>query len=373
MQIRVLRSSNEIRAAAPMWDDLWARSEVTVPTARAEFVAHWLEHFAPQATTAAVLIEQDGRAVAALPLVEQRWSRFVQAGGVPTDPWASHGDLLLDPTAGPEVADALVAAVGRDTPWPLFNFDPIAFESPRWQAFAAAATRAGWSLVQQPRWRTGTVAVEGTWTDYEASLGREHRRNRKRNAQAMEKAGGGTFELRSEFTLDEVAALVREGFEVEDRSWKGAAGSSVLRTPGMLEFFTRSAQAAAAAGCLELAFLRHAGQPIAFAYGWKSKETHFVPKVGYDEAFKQFGAGQLLVMRWLEELFATGSPQTLDFWGELAPWTESWSNGSYGVGRIIAAGPSPLGRSLVYAYENWRPRLKKLRDYLRGKKETAQS
>lgn len=368
MQIRVLRSSAEIRAVAPAWDDLWARSEVVVPTARAEFVAHWLEHFAPERPTAVVLVEHQGRAVAALPLVEQRWSRFVQAGGLPTNPWASHGDLLLDPNAGPEAIEALVNAVGRDTPWPLFNFDPVALEAPRWQAFAAAAGRAGWSLYQQARWRTGVVQVQGAWADYEASLGREHRRNRKRNAQALEKAGGGEFELRSEFNRDEIADLVRIGFEVEDRSWKGAAGSSVLRSPGMLEFFTRSALAAADAGCLELAFLRHAGQPIGFAYGWLAKETHFLPKVGYDESFKQFGPGQLLVMRWLESLFASGRPQTLDFWGELAPWTESWSNASYAVGRIVAAGPSPLGRSLLYAYENWRPRLKQLRDYWRGEK-----
>ncbi len=372
MQIRVLRTAGEIRAAAPAWDALWARSEVLVPTARAEFVALWLEQFAPDKPTAAVLVEHQGRAVAALPLVEQRWSRFVQAGGLPTNPWASHGDLLLDPAAGPEAIDALVTAVGRDTPWPLFHFNPVALETPRWQAFAAAAGRAGWSLHQQARWRTGVVRIAGSWADYEASLGREHRRNRKRNAQTLDKAGGGQFELRTEFTASEATSLVREGFEVEDRSWKGAAGSSVLRSPGMLEFFTRSALAAVDAGCLELAFLRHAGQPIAFAYGWRAKETHFLPKVGYDENYKQFGPGQLLVMRWLEALFAAGEPQTLDFWGELAPWTESWSNDSYAVGRIVAAGPSPLGRSLVYAYENWRPRLKKLRDYLRGEKAAAQ-
>jgi CelD/BcsL family acetyltransferase involved in cellulose biosynthesis len=371
MQISILRTSAEIRAAAVAWDDLWGRSEVVVPTARAEFVAHWLEQFAAERPTAAVLIEQDGRALAALPLVEQRWGSFVQAGGLPTNPWATHGDLLLDPAAGPELLDGLVRAVGRETPWPLFNFDPVALETPRWQAFAAAARRAGWSVHQQARWRTGAVQVQGAWADYEGSLGREHRRNRRRNAQMLEKAGGGEFELHREFTRDEVARLVREGFEVEDRSWKGAAGSSVLRSPGMLEFFTRSALAAAAAGCLELAYLRHAGQPIAFAYGWRAKNTHFLPKVGYDESFKQFGPGQLLVMRWLEALFASGEPQTLDFWGELAPWTESWSTDSYAMGRIVAAGPSPLGRSLVYAYENWRPRLKKLRDYLRGEKAVA--
>jgi hypothetical protein len=329
-------------------------------------VSAWIEQFAPDRRIAAVLVEEGQQAVAALPLVEQRWGQFVLVGGLPANEWATHGDLLWDPRVGPAAIEALIEALGRRLPWPLVSLSPVALEAPQWAAFFEAAARVGWSLHRQTRWRTGVVDVQGSWADYESALGRDHRRNRRRNSQALDKAGGGELDLRTEFTAAEVSRLVREGFEVEDRSWKGAAGTSVLRTPGMFEFFERSALSAAALGCLELAFLRHAGRPIAFGYGWQAKDTHFLPKVGYDEGFKQFGPGQLLVMRWLERLFAGGRRQTLDFWGELAPWTESWSTRSYAVGRIVAAGPSRLGRSLVYAYENWRPRLKRLRDYWLG-------
>ena len=89
-----LNSATEIRSVAAEWDDLWRRSEVTVPTARAELIAHWIEHSAPAAVRA-LAVERDGRFVAALPLIGGRLKRYIPIGRLPYNNWSWAGDLLL--------------------------------------------------------------------------------------------------------------------------------------------------------------------------------------------------------------------------------------------------------------------------------------
>ena len=44
-----LTSVADLRAEAAAWDDLWQRSDVSLPLVRAELLAQWVEHFAPRA------------------------------------------------------------------------------------------------------------------------------------------------------------------------------------------------------------------------------------------------------------------------------------------------------------------------------------
>ena len=70
-----------LRAAAADWDDLWWRSEVTMPTCRAELVAGWVEQFAPRADFRALVVEDQGQWVAAGPGRESIARKCRGAGG----------------------------------------------------------------------------------------------------------------------------------------------------------------------------------------------------------------------------------------------------------------------------------------------------
>jgi hypothetical protein len=47
LQLRKFGSTEELRAVAAAWDDLWFRSEVTILRAPAHLVALWVDHFSP--------------------------------------------------------------------------------------------------------------------------------------------------------------------------------------------------------------------------------------------------------------------------------------------------------------------------------------
>jgi len=74
-----ITSVDQLRSVGAMWDDLWWRSEVTLPTARAELVAQWVEQFAPNRPFHALVVETAGKWTAALPLVEARLGHVLSA------------------------------------------------------------------------------------------------------------------------------------------------------------------------------------------------------------------------------------------------------------------------------------------------------
>jgi CelD/BcsL family acetyltransferase involved in cellulose biosynthesis len=150
--------------------------------------------------------------------------------------------------------------------------------------------------------------------------------------------------------------LVRAAFELEHRGWKGAAGGSVLSQPGMLEYYCEQGRRMAAAGCLELAFLEHRGEPIAFEYGLAAKGVYYSYKVAYDERFAELTPGQLLRFQLLERFHSAPERTLVDFAGPLAEATAKWSTRAEPVGRLVIGAPTLAGRLLGQMHRGCRRR-----------------
>ena len=353
-QASTLQSLADFRASATDWDDLWQCSDTTSPSARSDLVAQWVDHFAPNAQFRAITVRQDGQLVAGLPLVGQRVKRYLTVGALPQNEWTSGGDLLIDPESDvPLVLDHLVSELLR-MPWPLAWLDGVAFEEPRWQAFQAALSRRGIATSLEPKDRVGQIEPAADWAQFESRLSGDFRRSRRRYAKRLFDAGPTELKVFRPESPDQLDALIHEGFAVEDRSWKGAAGTSVLKNERMLEFFQRQARLFAAGAHLELVFLVHQERPIAFAYVWRAKGVRFIAKLGYDEAFRQLGPGQSLIYLLMQRSFAESVCPLVDFWGSLRPWNADWSTRTYPVGRLVIAPPRLASRGLLFAYKRLR-------------------
>jgi CelD/BcsL family acetyltransferase involved in cellulose biosynthesis len=356
-----LTSIDQLRAAAPAWDDLWCRSEVALPTARAELIAQWVEQFRPDAAFRAVAIEADGRWIAALPLVDCRVGWLIPAGGLPGNAWSPCGDLLLDHEADADAAiDLLLASAGR-LPWLVLWLNETSHESPRWRALLRGCDRAGILATHHEQYRVGRVEIREDWHSYERQLPKNHRQAMNRAARRLGAEGRLQFERCSHCDADQVEPWLQRVFEVEDRGWKGRTGTSVLRTPGMFQFFVRRAEQHARWGQLEIATLRLQERVIASLYGFRGKGVYFAHKIGYDPDFAAFSPGQLLFFLLLEQLHHDGDVQALDFMGPLNQSLSRWRPATYGVGRLALAMHRPLGRAAIYAYKNWWPRLCQVR------------
>lgn len=366
-----LRSFEALQAHAAAWDDLWRRSDVTIPTVQAALLTQWMRHFGRGKSFHALAIEHDGQLVAALPLCEQRLGGCLAAGGLTGNAWTPAADLLVDPTTEREaVFDHLARALNR-LPWPLLWLDNAIIDAPRWQGFIVACERAGLGLEVQERFRISRVEINGSWEDYRAKWSKNHRANMGRYLRKLS-ADHGVVSLRVERpdTSTKIAALLRRGFEIEDRSWKGVAKSAVLRTPGMFEFFTRQAEALTAREQLEVAFLDVDARPIAFHYAWRAKGVYHPFKCGYDESFAAYSPGQLLIHEVLRRFFETGSTAGFDCVGPANDFTRKWQTSEYAVGRVVIAPRRLLGQAVLYAYQHVWPTLRAWRQEPRGKAVT---
>lgn len=344
LKLHILHSIDELRGVSTLWDDLWRRSEVALPTLRAEQVALWAQSFALDAAFRAITIENGGRFVAALPLVGRRRAHFLQTGSLPTNLWSASGDLLLDADSDVERATDALAEALVSGPWPLYWLELVPLGMPRWQTLLAALDRRGLATSAQSHYKIGQVEIAGDWTAYESSRSRNHRQQMRKLWRRIERVGPTRLVRHQEISTKDLAPLLRRGFEVEDRSWKGSTGTSVLRTPGAFDFYLRQAELLNATGELQLVFLEHHGQPIAFEYGWLAKQNYFSLKVGYDDEFASYRPGQLLRSKLYEEFFTTGECGLVDFLGPLSDATRSWSNREYTISRLVIAGSGRTAR-----------------------------
>lgn len=368
-----LRSVAELRGRAAAWDDLWQRSDLALPTLRAELIAQWVEAFAPRQRLSLLAVEEGNELLAALPLVGRPVGRvpLLRAGGLTANPWSPNGELLLDPQCDAAAVARLLADALARAPWPLVWLDEVQYEAPRWQAMFAALAERGLAVHCRPGYRVGLVDVGTSWSAFEASWSGNHRRHLRKVLKRMDRDGPSQMHDLSALPAEQLPAAVHRAFEIEDRSWKGAAGTSVLKTPGMLEFFTRQALQLAVWGQLDLAVLEHAGRDIAFSFGYRAKSTAFYHKVGYDEATAHYSPGQAMLNHRLRAFHDAQEPLLMDFVGPLQDWTSKWATRTYGVGRAVIAPPRLSSRLLMYGYTRLWPCLAALRDAWRERRKAA--
>ena len=208
LRLEQIDSPVALRAVAAAWDDLWQRSDVTLPTVRAGLVAQWIECFAPRARVRGLLVwEDDGsrvqgpgfreegekgrkgeeetplspspflpffpspfpatrhappatRLVAALALAGRRAKGVLPVGDLPSNYWSASGELLLDPAVAGRISNPS-CVVGR-IPNPSYGAD----DDPVLGLLADALQKSPWPLLwldlvplETPRWQALTRAM----------------------------------------------------------------------------------------------------------------------------------------------------------------------------------------------------------------------
>ncbi len=334
------------------WNELWERSEVTFATARWEHVLTWKRTFMPDARLLAVVVQEGDQLRAALPLVQSRARKFIPVWRSLCSDWGMAGDLLVDGLSShPDaVFDHLVDGI-RSLRLPWLWFDVVDLEQTRWQGLCTALQRRKMTHIARARFPVGKIAIHSgnaprDWAAYQASWSGNFRRQMRKMVRRAEELGGVHLEIHRPFNRLDIAELLERGFAVEDRGWKGAAGSSVARTPIARQYYQEQAENLAKEGQLELSFLRHQGTDIAFEYAWFSKGVYCTPKVGYDEQYSHLSPGQLIRYLTLQRFFNDPSRKEFDFVGPLSEATAKWANEKYNVSTLVVS-TGRLGSNLL--------------------------
>jgi CelD/BcsL family acetyltransferase involved in cellulose biosynthesis/SAM-dependent methyltransferase len=145
----------------------------------------------------------------------------------------------------------------------------------------------------------------------------------RRKRRQLEKSGAVLLESIVPAPAD-VERVLREAFEVEARSWKGAEGSAVLQQPAMFEFFCELGRYYAARGALLVRRLRAGAEVAAVHVAVVDDQRCFELKIGFDDKFARQSPGVLLTLDCLQDGVRRGL-RAHEFLGSAADWQEPFA------------------------------------------------
>ena len=310
---------------ADEWRNLCADSADDQPFYRPEWIRAHLRAFFPGANVLLVAVRHDGRLRLVLPLVEERGT----VGGVPVRtlraPVNGHGGRFDAVRSSGGDGDAAISAAWQFLKemevWDMLQFDNTPQASTADQ-LAARAAADGFHTVQVPERPNPYVPVP---PDPELvnrlppndKLRSQLRQARRRLAQQ------GSLSFRRLESADRKA--LQCFYRLEASGWKGKEGSAILCNEATRSFYNEIAESAARFGYFSLYTLELNGQLLAGHYSFTHCGRCYSPKVAYDENFKRFAPGHLIMAEILRDCALRGI-QGFDITGPNDDWKMKWTS-----------------------------------------------
>lgn len=299
MKIDVHDSLEAVGADA--WDALHAESRLRSPFLTWAWQRPWVEVFAEDRRLELRRVVDDaGRLVALLPLVEIGAGRWMLAGGADVSDYL---DLLVARDRETEAWTALLGARGADpTIWELHS---VPAASPTVTALPALAAAAGLSASAPIEERCPILALPGSWDALLASLSGKHRHEISRKLRRFEReAPDGRVAWAS--TPAEIAARLDDFLALHRRSREGKAKFMDAR---MERFFRQVIAARAATGGARLALLELPGGPIAAFVTLEWEGTVGLYNSGFDPERASLSPGVVLLAHVIQDAIARRRPR----------------------------------------------------------------
>jgi CelD/BcsL family acetyltransferase involved in cellulose biosynthesis len=331
--------------AAPVaeWAALAERSEADNVFFEPDFVLAAHRHLGRDVEVATVR-DAGGRLIAAAPLTTSRLGRIAPALRLFGHDYAPLGAPLIDRDAVDVAATALVgglAAGGRSLIVPDLPLDgrvaaaliTAANGGGRPIAILNGSLRA---ILQRP------VEAAG---DPRLTLERRRRKEFQRQMKKLAESGAVTFTTAAEPA--EVAASFEAFLVLEEKGWKGQAGTALLSRPGTAGFARDAVLALAARGQARVDALRVDGRPVAILVTFLAEATAYTWKIAYDEAFARFSPGAQLMLEAGRALFEVAGVERIDSCASAGhPMIDHLWRDRLRIGTLVIG---PMGGSLLHA------------------------
>lgn len=172
-----------------------------------------------------------------------------------------------------------------------------------------------------------SIALDESWLEPERHLNARRQSDLRRMQRNAEKLGNVEFEILKPQAGD-LGPLLIEALAVEEKGWKGRAGTALTVNRRLRKFYQRYAELACDAGILRLCFMRIDGRAVAMQIAAEVDQRFWLFKIGFDEDYKNCSPGNLLVRETIRYA-ARHKLLSYEFLGKEAPWTKLWTQTAY--------------------------------------------
>jgi CelD/BcsL family acetyltransferase involved in cellulose biosynthesis len=166
------------------------------------------------------------------------------------------------------------------------------------------------------------LPLDGGWEALRTRLSRNLLQGTERKARQLEREGALVFERSS--SEHDLAQQLRQCYELEQASWKGARGSAIACKPQTQRFYDQVAAETMPRDMLGLYMLHLGGRLIAFEYCLRHRGTIHLLKLSFDESLAACSPGNVLRLKLLKAEAQAGHMRQYDF-GIDSAWKRRWT------------------------------------------------
>jgi CelD/BcsL family acetyltransferase involved in cellulose biosynthesis len=340
-----------VEQLADEWRDLGLRTTDDQPFYRPEWMTAHLRTFSPEARVLLIAVRVKQRLTLLLPLVEDR--HFF--AGIPVrklqSPVNAHGgrfDAIKASGAEGELAirkawDFLQGLGG----WDVLELRLVP-EGGTVDEIMARASICGFRTVRIPE-RPNPIVTVPSDPDLLRNIPRNSRLRTQLRQARRELSQLGQLRFRSFHTAD--AQALERFYQLEASGWKGQEGSAIACSEVTRQFYNEVAAGAAHFGYFSLFMLELDNQLIAAHFSFTHRNRCYSPKVAYDENYKRFVPGHLIVAEILKDCLAR-EIREFDITGPDDDWKMKWTNETHAVSHHYAFNKGISAR-LAYRLGFW--------------------
>ncbi|SCZ52144.1 GNAT family N-acetyltransferase [Thiohalomonas denitrificans] len=173
----------------------------------------------------------------------------------------------------------------------------------------------------------------------EQRLAGKFRQELGRKARKLQQLGPVSFENIAPRDAESLRSALGELFTVEASGWKGRAGTAIVLDPHTQGFWRAFTGDAAEQDLLMLHFLRLGDKAIAAQLGAVFGGTYYSLKLGYDEQFRSYGPGALMMRHTIQFCIDDPAISTYDFTGPAMPYMKGWTSRTRRAGMVTLGTP----------------------------------
>jgi len=315
LRVRAVSTLPDLRALAPAWDEVLARSETATPFLTHAWITAWWEAFGADQDLFILVLEDDSGVAGIAPFARARRRagplsyRALEIAG--TGPLrflgmglSDRSDFLLARRREECAAAVLDRLEAERASWDVVDLRFLPESSVTARVLPERARAAGLGTARATCSDSPFLPLAGTWDDYVAMRGKSFRQRISRGMRRLEEAGEVRFEL--DAGEIEPAAALRAAIEVSLESWKERVGSALFLHSRVRDFFEALVPRLAARDGFYAALLRVGGRVAAHELGFRMDRKLW----SYDSAFRrEFAAGSpgtVLTAKVLERAWGHG-------------------------------------------------------------------
>ena len=142
------------------------------------------------------------------------------------------------------------------------------------------------------------------------AMGAKHRKELPRRRRRLAELGAVSHEVPT--AEPDIAKAFEQFLELEARGWKGNRGTAAMNSKARLAFFREAVTGMARDGKAHVDVLRVGDKVIATSIALRSGDTLFGWKMAYDEDYKKFSPGALLMLDLTNDALADDSLARVD-------------------------------------------------------------